>query len=174
MKLFSPASDAALVTGSTTGIGRAIAVGLEAAGAGIVFHGETPRPADLPADSAYVQSDLFDPAAPEALIAAAVAAKPALNLLVCNAGMPSDGPFLEMTAGQWDRTMQLNVRATYFVAQSFARALVARKRPGAIVIVSSTNGFQPEEGCTVYDTSKGALINLSGRSPRRWHPMRFV
>ncbi len=161
MKTFSLAGNAALVTGSTAGIGRAIALGLQSAGADVVFHGETPRPDDLPANAAYVTCDLFDPAAPENLLAQAIAAQPALNLLVCNAGMPSDGSFLEITPEAWERAMHLNVRATYFVVQSFARALVAQKRPGAVVIISSTNGFQPEEGCTVYDTSKGALINMT-------------
>lgn len=161
MKPFSLASSAALVTGSTAGIGHAIALGLQTAGADVVFHGETLRPPHLPVHAAYVQQDLFDPRAPDALVAAALEAQPALDLLVCNAGMPSDGPFLETSVEQWERTMHLNVRSTYFVAQSFARALVARQRAGAIVIISSTNGFQPEEGSTVYDTSKGALINMT-------------
>lgn len=161
MNPFSLAPSAALVTGSSRGIGHAIARGLHAVGAEVVFHGEGNAPADMPAGSAYVPGDLLDPATPDVIVAAALAAKPGLDLLVCNAGVPSDAPFLETGLAQWERTMNINVRAAYFVAQSFARALVARRRPGAIVITSSTNGFQPEEGCSVYDTSKGALVMMT-------------
>ncbi len=161
MTPFSLAPSAALVTGSSRGIGHAIATALQAAGAKTIFHGEDQAPpAAMPAGATYLAADLFDPATPDKLIAAAFAARPELDLLVCNAGMASDGAFLDVGLGQWERTLNLNVRAAYFVAQSFARALVARQRPGAIVFTSSTNGFQPEEGCSVYDISKGALVMM--------------
>ena len=57
--------------------------------------------------------------------------------------------------------MQLNLTATYFIAQEFARHLVAQKKTGAIVIVSSTNGFQAEADSTAYDTSKGGLVMMT-------------
>ncbi|WP_438480453.1 SDR family NAD(P)-dependent oxidoreductase [Oleiharenicola lentus] len=161
MNPFSLAPNTALVTGSSRGIGHAIATGLRAAGATVISHGEGAAPADLPVGATYLQGDLFDAATPAKLIADAFAAHPALDLLVCNAGVAADAPFLETEPALWDRTMNLNVRATYFVAQAFARELVAHKRPGAIVIISSTNGFQPEPGCSVYDTSKGALVMMT-------------
>lgn len=161
MKAFSLAPSAALVTGSTQGIGHAIALGLKEAGAGVVFHGPGARPASLPADAAYVAGDLFAEETPRAIVTAAFRENPALDLLVCNAGSFFDVPFLEMGAAQWERTMNLNVRATYFVVQAFARELVARQRSGAILIVSSTNGFQSEPDSTAYDTSKGALVMMT-------------
>lgn len=161
MKAFSLAPNAALVTGSTQGIGHAIARGLQEAGAGVVFHGPGDRPDSLAATEAYVAGDLLDATTPPALIAAAFQAQPALDLLVCNAGSFFDVPFLDMAAAQWERTMNLNVRATYFVVQAFARELVARQRPGAIVIISSTNGFFSEPDSTAYDTSKGALVMMT-------------
>ncbi len=161
MKVFSLAPNAALVTGSSQGIGHAIALGLREAGAGVVFHGLGARPASVPAECGYVPGDLLAAEAPAALVAAAFQEKPSLDLLVCNAGSFFDVPFLEMGAAQWERTMNLNVRATYFVAQAFARELVARQRGGAILIVSSTNGFQAEDDSTAYDTSKGALVMMT-------------
>ncbi|MFM1850574.1 MAG: hypothetical protein RIS54_258 [Verrucomicrobiota bacterium] len=161
MKTFSLAASAALVTGSSKGIGQAIALGLHEAGAKVVFHGNTALPDALPEGCDFVQADLFDPAAPARLIEQALAAQPGLDLLVCNAGSFFDVDFLEMETAQWDRTINLNVRSVYFIAQAFARAMVARQRPGAIVIVSSTNGFQSEEESTAYDTSKGALVMLT-------------
>lgn len=161
MKAFSLASSAALVTGSTQGIGHAIGVGLQEAGAGIVFHGPGSRPPSIAAEASYVAGDLLAEETPAAIVAAAFDAQPSLDLLVCNAGSFFDRPFLEMDAARWDQTINLNVRATYFVVQAFARELVARGRGGAIVIISSTNGLQSEPDSTAYDTSKGALVMLT-------------
>lgn len=161
MTAASPSSNAVLVTGSSQGIGYAIALGLQAAGAGVVFHGHEARPASIPAGSSFIEANLLVPDAPGSLVAAAFREQPSLDRLVCNAGSFFDVPFLEMGAEQWDRTLQLNVRATYFVVQAFARELVARGRSGAILIVSSTNGFQSEDDSTAYDTSKGALVMMT-------------
>lgn len=161
MKTFSLAPSAALVTGSSQGIGHAIALGLREAGAGVVFHGRHPRPPSLPADAAYVAGDLFAEDTPGALVTAAFREKPALDLLVSNAGSFFDLPFLEMGTAQWEKTINLNVRSTYFVVQAFARELIARKRSGATVIIASTNGLQSEPDSTAYDTSKGALVMMT-------------
>jgi NAD(P)-dependent dehydrogenase (short-subunit alcohol dehydrogenase family) len=161
MKAFSLAGNTALVTGSSKGIGHAIAHGLHAAGAEVVFHGNTSKPSDLPAGCAFVQGDLLAADTPVTMVGAAFARKPGLDLLVCNAGSFFDAPFLEMDATRWERTMNLNVRSAYFVVQAFARELVARRRAGSVVLVSSTNGFQAEEDSTAYDTSKGALVMMT-------------
>jgi len=160
MKAFSLTDRAALVTGSSQGIGFALASGLREAGAHVVFHGLPARAENIPADSAYVSADFLQLGAPTQLIAAAFAAEPHLDTLVCNAGSFFDVPFLEMTRDLWDKTVQLNLTATYFVAQEFAKRLVAAQRTGCIVITTSTNGFQAETDSTAYDTSKGALVML--------------
>jgi NAD(P)-dependent dehydrogenase (short-subunit alcohol dehydrogenase family) len=161
MNTFSLTGQAALVTGSSKGIGLAIAQCIHTAGAEVVFHGTAPRPDCLPASAAYIGKNLLDPAAPDELIRESLAAAPGLNLLVCNAGSFFDVPFLDMNLERWDRTMQLNVRACYFLVQAFARSLTARRQPGAVVVISSTNGFQSEENSTAYDTSKGALVMMT-------------
>lgn len=151
---------AALITGSSQGIGFAAAMGLRTAGARVVFHGLQARPEDVPADSAYVQADLMQPGSPVQLVAESFEAQPMLDTLVCNAGSFFDTPFLEMTRERWDQTLQLNLSATYFIVQEFARRLVAAKRGGSICITTSTNGLQAEQDSTAYDTSKGALVML--------------
>lgn len=151
---------AALVTGSSRGLGRGIAEGLIEAGAHVVFHGHDSRPEDLP-HNPYVEIDLLSEDAPNRLVAEAFATAPELNLLVCNAGSIFDIPFLDMDLERWDRTQNLNVRATYFTAQAFARRLVEHERPGAIVITSSINGSQAEIDSSAYDTSKGALVMMT-------------
>lgn len=160
MKAFSLADRAALVTGSSQGIGFAIAGGLREAGARVVFHGLPARADNIPNDSAYVSADLMQPDGPARLVTAAFGAAPQLDTLVCNAGSFFDAPFLEMTRERWEKTVALNITATYFVAQEFAKRLVAGKRGGCIVITTSTNGYQAETDSTAYDTSKGALVML--------------
>lgn len=161
MNAFSLNGHAALVTGSSQGIGLAIALGLHEAGARVVAHGRQERPQSLPEDTTYLACDLCVPAAPETLVERAIAAEPGLDTLVCNAGSFFDVPFLEMTEALWDKTINLNLRTMFFTAQAFARHLVREKRGGSIVIMSSTNGFQAEPDSVAYDTSKGGLVMLT-------------
>jgi len=161
MPPFSLAGSTALVTGSSQGIGFAIAQGLHGAGAQVVFHGKDAGVPAMPAGSIYIAEDLLDPEGPARLVRAAFQQRPGLDLLVCNAGSFFDVPFLEMQPELWEKTINLNVRGSYFTAQAFARELVARQRPGAIVTTCSTNGFQPEDDSTAYDISKGAMVMLT-------------
>ena len=157
MKAFSLEGQRALVTGSSQGIGFAVGQGLSEAGAAVVYHGIQERPENIPADAAYVQGDLLLPETPASLVEQAGD----IDILVCNAGSFFDAPVLEMMRELWDRTLQLNVTATFFTAQAFARQRAAAKKPGVIIITSSTNGFQAEADSCAYDSSKGALMMLT-------------
>lgn len=157
MKAFSLEGRRALVTGSSQGIGLAIGQALHEAGAAVVHHGLQDRPETLHETAGYVKADLLDAEGPQLLMDAAGEA----DILVCNAGSFFDLPVLEMTRELWDRTFQLNVTSTFFLAQAFARQCVARGVPGSIVITSSTNGFQAEADSCAYDASKGALVMLT-------------
>lgn len=160
MKAFSLTDRTALVTGSSQGIGFAIASGLREAGARVIFHGHASRPAGIPQDAPYLQADLIPSDAPSRLVTDAFKMEPLLDTLICNAGSFFDVPFLEMTRELWETTFQLNVTATCFLVQEFARRLIAGKCSGCIVITTSTNGFQAEADSVAYDTSKGALVML--------------
>ncbi len=157
MKAFSLEGHAALVTGSSQGIGQAIARGLAECGARIVCHGLHDQPSEVP----YFACDLALPEAPADLIEKAFIAEPALDTLICNAGSFFDTPFLEMTGQEWGRTMNLNLSATFFLVQAFARRRVSLGGGGSIVIVSSTNGFQAEADSVAYDTSQGGLVMMT-------------
>lgn len=161
MNSFSLNGRTALVTGSSRGIGLAAGLALHQAGAKVVFHGRDPSPSAVPAEAIYLIEDLAAPGAGQRLAASAFQAAPDIDLLVCNAGSFFDAPFLDMDEERWDRTMNLNVKVSYFLIQEFARRLVREQRPGAVVVVSSTNGFQSEENSTAYDTSKGALVMMT-------------
>ncbi len=161
MNTFSLKNKSALVTGSSKGIGLAIGLGLREAGAKVIFHGTSKRATEIPAECNYVTMDLLKADAAKKLFRAAVKLQPKLDLLVCNAGSFFDVPFLEMKEELWEKTMQLNVKSSYFLIQEFAKHLVAQKMKGAVVIVSSTNGTQAETDSTAYDTSKGALVMMT-------------
>jgi len=147
---------AALVTGSSSGIGLGIARAFREAGARVLSHSHQPSPlADV------LVADLAAPEAPAALVEAAFARAPGLDLLVCNAGSSFDVPFLEMTPERWEKTIALNLRSGYFAIQAFARRLVRERRKGAVLVTSSTNGFLAEPDSSAYDISKGALVMLT-------------
>lgn len=158
MKAFSLDGRAALVTGSSQGIGLAMGRALQEAGARIVFHG---LQASVEGLASYVQADLMQNDGPQRLVDAAFSIEPGIDTLICNAGSFFDLPLLEMTRERWDKTMQLNLASAFFTVQAFARRLVDAKRGGCIVITSSTNGFQAEMDSCAYDASKGALVMLT-------------
>ena len=158
---FSLSHHAALVTGSSRGIGQAIATGLVEAGADVVLHGLEDAPTDgrlrhLP----YLKTDLTADDGATRLLDSAFEVRPELDVLICNAGGFFDVPFLRMPRELWEKTLRLNVHSTYFLIQEFANRLIARKRGGTIVVTCSTNGFQAEYDSTAYDTSKGALVMM--------------
>jgi NAD(P)-dependent dehydrogenase (short-subunit alcohol dehydrogenase family) len=161
MKPFSLKNSAALVTGSSKGIGFAIAQGLGEAGADVVYHGTCPRSGEIPPESPYITGDLRGGTAPYDLIRAAMIRLPHLNLLVCNAGSFFDVPFLEMTPPRWKHTMQLNLTANYFLIQEFAKRLIQEERGGSVVIISGTTGTHPEPDSSAYDISKAGLVMMT-------------
>ncbi len=159
---------AALVTGSTKGVGRSIVEAFAAAGANVVVHG---RRLDANAEEVlancarsgvraeFVTGDLMGEtqAAVDRLFADATAALPGIDILVNNAGTYIDKPFLEMDAETYDRTMRLNVAAPYFLTQRFARDWVDKKIAGRVLMIGSINGRLAEPTHSCYDSSKGAI-----------------
>lgn len=157
MSTFDLSGRAALVTGSTQGIGLAIARALGEAGARVIFHGLRAG-AEL---DPCLEADLMQPQAPAQLVERAFELRPELDVLVCNAGGFFDAPFGEMTVERWDKTLALNARAAFFATQTFARRLEQSGRGGSVILVASTNGLQSERGSVAYDSSKGALLAMT-------------
>lgn len=158
----------ALVTGSTKGVGRAIAVAFARAGANVVLHG---RKSSSESESAvaecrefgvtadFVTADLSGPT--EQVVAQlfqqAQDAMPAIDILVNNAGTYIDKPYLDMDHDTYDTTMRLNVAAPYFLTQAFAKRWVAEEINGRVLMIGSINGRLAEPVHSCYDTSKGAV-----------------
>ena len=159
---------AALITGASRGVGRAIAETFAQAGAHVVvnsrkFSGETQSlldqcksfgvsasfvPGDLSGETEQVVDEVFK---------AALAARPDIDILVNNAGQYFDVPFLEMDCARFFKTIRLNVAAGYFLTQRFARHWVANQTAGRVLFIGSINGRLAEQVSTAYDTSKGAI-----------------
>lgn len=158
-----------MITGSTQGVGAAIAIALARAGANVCLHGLA---RDAEADrtlaacqghgvtTALLIGDLTDAAFLAELPARALDALPAIDLLVNNAGTYVDLPFLQMTEARYRKTMALNVDAPFFLTQAFARHWVERRIAGRVLMTGSINGFLAEADHVAYDASKGAIAAM--------------
>lgn len=158
----------ALITGSTKGVGRAIAEAYAAAGANVVIHGRAAnaeseqvlaRCRQLGVRAALVTGDLSGPTETvvDELFHQAIAVMPAIDILVNNAGTYIDKPFLEMDLDTYQRTMRLNVASPYFLTQRFARRWIERSVAGRVLMIGSINGRLAEPVHSAYDSSKGAV-----------------
>jgi len=156
----------ALVTGSTGGIGLAVAEALAAQGCGIVLHGlatEAEAAAPLAALRArhgvaarYHRCDLAEPAA----IAAMLAAVGAPDILVHNAATRHFGPVEETTPEAWDTDIAVNLSAAFHLVRLGLPAMRARGW-GRIIVMSSIYGLVGATGRIGYVTTKTALIGLA-------------
>jgi NAD(P)-dependent dehydrogenase (short-subunit alcohol dehydrogenase family) len=142
-----------VVTGSTGGIGRAVAAMLAAEGASVVTSGRSGAPGV--GEALHVVGDLTDPDAPAELIRQAGA----VDCLVNNVGLAYQTDFDAVTDEQWEEMWQLNV-------MSYVRTIRAvlpemRRRGGSIVNVSSTAGKRPSTSMPNYTVTKAAVLSLS-------------
>lgn len=167
---------AALVTGAGRGIGRATALALAREGFAVALNDceasgdlaeaiEAVKAVGVPAVAAPF--DVTDIAAHAGAIAAAEAAIGPLTTLVNNAGVGalSRGDVLEVTEASYDRCLEVNAKAMFFLSQAFARALLARHRPAglfhAIVNVTSANAVAVALTRVEYCASKAAAAMIS-------------
>lgn len=161
----------ALVTGSTKGVGRAIAEAFARAGADVLVHGRE-RSASVEelldncrrqgVRAEFITGDLSGDPIPSVddVFARALAAAPDIDILVNNAGTYIDKPYLDMDWATYEHTMRLNVAAPYFLTQRFARHWVERRVAGRVLMIGSINGRLAEPVHTCYDASKGAVEML--------------
>src|SRR5438552_11666343 len=157
-----------LITGSSSGVGRAIAEAFADAGANVIIHGKDAdhgmkevaaicgergvTVSTIAADLCVPDETMID-----AFFSRAIDAQPKLDILVNNAGHFQDVSFEEMTWERFAATMQLNVTAGYFLTQRLARHWIANSIAGRVLFTGSINGRLAEPNSTAYDTSKGAI-----------------
>ena len=158
----------ALVTGSSSGIGFALARGLAQAGAAVVLNGRNAdklgqAAAQLRGEGLTVHERGFDVtqrSAIDAGIAAIEAEVGAIDVLVNNAGITRRAPFHELAVADWDDVMRTNVDSIFHVGQAVAQRMVARKR-GRIINICSVMSELGRPGTVVYTASKGAVKMLT-------------
>lgn len=155
----------ALVTGAGRGLGLAAATALAHFGAHVAL---AARSRDEVEEAAAALSaagfsaealplDVTDTAA----VRQALAALPAFDVLVNNAGTNRPGPFVRASADDYDTVFGLNVRSAFFVAQAVVERLLAESRPGSIINMSSQMGHVGAENRTIYCASKHAIEGLT-------------
>lgn len=175
--LFSLAGRSALITGGSRGIGRMIAAGFLKAGARVYISARKAEAcnaaaAELSALGPCVSLpfDVSTAAGVQALVAAYAEREPALDILVNNAGAAWGAPFDEFPEGGWDKVVDLNLKAPFFLTQALHGQLIrgAQQQPAKVINIASIDGqsVNPMETYS-YAASKAGLIHLTRRMALR-------
>jgi glucose 1-dehydrogenase len=166
----------ALVTGSSQGIGQSIVLRLAQEGADVVINyrshpegaaetlakvqeaGGNCHMAQCPsAEGVTIQADLGKVDEVRQLVAESIEHFGKLDILVNNAGVEKRAPFWEVEETDYDSVMDINLKGVFFATQAFVQHLIATKRPGKIINISSVHEELPFPNFTAYCTSKGGV-----------------
>ena len=155
----------ALVTGSTRGIGRAIASTLHESGARVAIVGRDQAKADavaaeLGGDAKGFACDLAEVAQATALIESVEKAFGSVDILVNNAGLTRDNILLRLKDDDWDAVINANLRGAFATIRAATRGMMKR-RWGRIINISSVVGLIGNKGQANYAASKAGLIGLT-------------
>lgn len=161
-----------IVTGSTQGIGREIALKFGAEGANVVVNGiDIPLQKEL-AESAcaeirenggkaeYMLCDVSKPEETDALIKFALEKFEKIDVIVNNAGITRDNLIMRMSESDWDSVLAVNLKGAFNVIKSAARTLT-KQRSGVIINMASVSGVMGNAGQANYSASKAGLIGLT-------------
>jgi glucose 1-dehydrogenase len=164
----------ALVTGSSQGIGQAIAIRLAAEGAKVVInYRSNPDGAsetlskvrsaggDCHMAGYSIKADLGMVGDVRQLIAESINYYGRLDILVNNAGIEKHAPFWEATEADYDAVMDVNLKGVFFATQEMVKHLIATQRSGKIINISSVHEELPFPNFTAYCASKGAIKMLT-------------
>ncbi len=172
---FDLSGKTAIVTGGGRGIGRAIALGLAAAGASVVVAGRTAEQLEavaaeiraVGAKALPVVTDLTDSQQIEALAAKTVEAFGRIDILVNNAARSFLRSLLDLREDGWDKVFDTNVKAVWLLSRAVARTMMAQKS-GRIVNITTVGAEKAELGMGAYGCSKAALKMLTRCMAREW------
>lgn len=163
-------SKVALVTGSTRGIGRAIAERLAASGAKVIIHGRSTErcsdvaeqiPGSIPIAGAMISAEAGDQ-----LVADVIATTGRLDIVVNNAGVALDNFITGVTDERWNDTLAANLTAPFAVIRAATRVFKEQGTGGAIVNLTSTSGERGNAGQAAYAASKGGLHAITQTAAR--------
>lgn len=167
--IFSLEGKTALVTGASSGLGRHFAGVLARAGARVVAAARRTDRLEALAEEIRRQGgeaiacrlDVTDPESVRAAFDAAEAALGPVDVLINNAGVPSNTFFTKLTENDWRQVMDVNLDGVFRVAQEGARRMIAAGKGGSIVNVSSVLGLGVLKAVAPYAASKAAVIQLT-------------
>jgi 3-oxoacyl-[acyl-carrier protein] reductase len=156
---------AALVTGSTRGIGRAIAQTLSAAGARVAIVGRDQAraqsvAADISPEARAFSCDVADVASVTAMVDAVEREFGAVDILVNNAGLTRDNILFRIKDEDWDAVIDANLRGAFIAIRAASRGMMKR-RWGRIINIASVVGLVGNKGQSNYAASKAGLIGLT-------------
>jgi NAD(P)-dependent dehydrogenase (short-subunit alcohol dehydrogenase family) len=159
----------ALVTGAARGIGRACALALAAAGADVALGFRDAGAGGDVADGVRalgrralgLQMNVTRPAEVAAAVAEVVARLGTIDVLVNNAGIGPPNPAVDVTEADFDATLDVNLKGTFFVSQAVGRAMIAAGRGGRIVNLGSQAGAVALATESVYCMTKAAIAHLT-------------
>jgi NAD(P)-dependent dehydrogenase (short-subunit alcohol dehydrogenase family) len=159
----------AVITGSTRGIGRAMALRFAAEGAKVVVHGTDAKRAqaaaqaiaDAGGQAGVCLGDVADDSFGEELAAYAVERFGSVDIFVANAGMASFEPLLEMSAAKFRRFLDVHVTGAFTTSQAAARRMVEAGNGGRILHMASVSGLHAMFGYAAYCAAKSAVMALT-------------
>ena len=181
-QLFDLTGKAAIVTGGGMGIGRAIVMRLAEAGAAVMI-------VDIDMDAAgkvvqrvkekggkaeAIKADIRSLADAKKVAEATVKAFGSLDILVNNAGIYPISDAMETTEELWDRTLDINLKGTFFFCQAAAREMVKAKRGGRIINMASIDAVHPMGQVSHYNASKGGVLSLTKALALEWGPHGII
>jgi 3-oxoacyl-[acyl-carrier protein] reductase len=164
----------ALVTGGSRGIGRAIVLRLARQGADVAFSyrgneaaaAETAGEVERSGRRALAhQADVADPAAADALVAAAIGAFGKVDILVNNAGITRDDLIMRMGIDAWREVLETNLFGAFYATKAVMRPML-KARAGRIVNITSVSGQAGNAGQANYSSAKAGLIGLTKATAR--------
>jgi 3-oxoacyl-[acyl-carrier protein] reductase len=159
-----------LVTGSSSGIGRAIAVRLARAGHDVVVHCRTgmDRAQAVVSDikalgraARILQFDVADRQASADTLLADIEKHGAYYGVVCNAGIARDNAFPAMSGEDWDSVIQTNLNGFFNVLNPLVMPMIQRRKPGRIVTLASVSGLMGNRGQANYSAAKAGIIGAT-------------
>ncbi|MCK5190114.1 MAG: 3-oxoacyl-ACP reductase FabG [Methylococcales bacterium] len=163
-------SNTVLVTGSSRGIGKAIALYLASKGYDIVVHCRSRRTeADQVATeiremgqaARVLQFDLSDRQQCAEVLLEDIEQNEAYYAVVCNAGIIADNAFPAITGEQWDAVINTNLNGFYNVLNPLIMPMIRRRKPGRIVTLSSVSGIMGNRGQVNYSAAKAGIIGAT-------------